>query len=598
MTQHEFFLAALGREGNALLRRGRALLEGSQNEAVRVLAARIPDAISQDGRLPRVVFVGQYGAGKSSLVKALTDRDVAIGDGIVTEQTSGFEWNGIEVVDTPGIHTEIRPDHDAITYEAIAQADLLVFVTTNELMDARIAAHFRELAVTRDLGHEMLLVINKMRRATDGNTQQSQAVIREALRDVLMPFTPEALRISFTDAELALKADALPPELQARAREASGLASFVEALNAFVHEKGILGRFTKGLYQLEQVLLEARALVSEGDPVDEALEQMLVQKRRALLDAQAKAQRVFATETRRVVEQVRQEGRAVSDEVHAGANSQALTVRVQAGQANVERYTGDLAARVQEGLSEVLQDLENDVALIAQSELARQVLPLLAEQLKPLVGQTQVSAEQLQKMKTLSAGVGRLGEYLLKGSFNPNANTFFGLFKLNQYANTEMHQVVLQVGQFFGKSFKPWEAVKWTRHIANASRVMTVVGTVATIGFQIWEDVENERLERDMRESRAAIRGGFNEAANVIEAQYDEQARTFVATTLAPEVHEVDEQLQALANVQSHGTKFEQELQGLLDSVQALIQQVHVSDARERSANVPQAAGVSASQVV
>ena len=83
----------------------------------------------------RLVFAGQYSAGKSSILKMLTGRtDIAIGADITTQQAHTYDWNGIEVVDTPGIHTQLRPDHDEISYDAIASADMLVFVVTNELL--------------------------------------------------------------------------------------------------------------------------------------------------------------------------------------------------------------------------------------------------------------------------------------------------------------------------------------------------------------------------------------------------------------------------------------------------------------------------------
>ena len=79
---------------------------------------QIPDNKSDAIRL---VFAGQYSAGKSSILKMLTGRaDIAIGADITTQQTHTYDWNGIEVVDTPGIHTQLRPDHDEISYEAIA----------------------------------------------------------------------------------------------------------------------------------------------------------------------------------------------------------------------------------------------------------------------------------------------------------------------------------------------------------------------------------------------------------------------------------------------------------------------------------------------
>ena len=120
----------------------------------------------------RLVFAGQYSAGKSSILKMLTGRtDIAIGEGITTQQVHKYDWNGIEVVDTPGIHTELRPDHDEISYEAIASADMLVYVVTNELFDSHMAEHFRKLAIDKDKAGEMILVVNKMERTAGGNTR-------------------------------------------------------------------------------------------------------------------------------------------------------------------------------------------------------------------------------------------------------------------------------------------------------------------------------------------------------------------------------------------------------------------------------------------
>ena len=120
----------------------------------------------------KLVFAGQYSAGKSSILKMLTGRtDIAIGADITTQQAHTYDWNGIEVVDTPGIHTQLRPDHDEISYDAIASADMLVFVITNELFDSYMAAHFRKLAIDKDKAGEMILVVNKMCRTAEENSK-------------------------------------------------------------------------------------------------------------------------------------------------------------------------------------------------------------------------------------------------------------------------------------------------------------------------------------------------------------------------------------------------------------------------------------------
>ena len=159
--------------------------EALEKKALRALedAGVKPDMNGSKTDKVRIVFAGQYSAGKSSIIKMLTGDDtIATGAKITTEETHTYEWNGLEIVDTPGVHTTLRPDHDEISYKAIASADILVFVVTNELFDAYIADHFRHLAIDKDKAGEMVLVVNKMDRAAGGNTPEQQDIVIEIVK--------------------------------------------------------------------------------------------------------------------------------------------------------------------------------------------------------------------------------------------------------------------------------------------------------------------------------------------------------------------------------------------------------------------------------
>ena len=246
------------RRGHGLLGRVASTIETAPSDQVRSLLTRLPrNVVPEDGAV-RIVFAGQYSAGKSSLLKVMTgNEDIEVGASITTQETHEYDWNGVSIVDTPGVHTELRPDHDAVTYEAISGADLLVFVVTNELFDSHLASHFRKLAIDRDKAHEMLLVVNKMRRCAGGNTPAAQEVVREDLRRVLAPFTPEQLRLSFIDAEAALEAASeADGDVAGILARKSGFNAFLHEFNEFVRDKGLAGRYTTSLYTIEQVLQE------------------------------------------------------------------------------------------------------------------------------------------------------------------------------------------------------------------------------------------------------------------------------------------------------------------------------------------------------
>lgn len=581
MATEKFELYQWTTIGNDLLFRSRQCLATAPSEKMQMLAGRVHAEILSSDKSVNLVFAGQYSAGKSSIMKVLTGReDIAIGAGITTEKTHTYDWGGITVVDTPGVHTQLRPDHDEITYRAIAGADLLVFVVTNELFDSHLAKHFRNLAIERDKAHEMMLVVNKMRRCAKGNSQEAQNVIREDLRKVLAPFNPEDLRTTFIDAEAALESKTeTEGEIAKILLKKSGVDGFTQELNRFVREKGLSSRYTTALYSLEQILQEALASESTGDKDIDALEELLLQRRRALLDTQDRIPRAVEGEIQNASSQIRQEGRKVADMINGSADQKAVDQELQAAQDRVQNLAEQLEKSVQVVIGKHMKALDDRVGDIANSELAKELLPRLVHRIE----QASISPEAMKNLKKASDISSKLGEFLVRNSFTPKTGTLGGLFKLNQYSGTATHGAVKAIGKFFGKSFKPWEAVKWTRTVANVGRVFAVAGTVLTFVLQIKEDADASQLEVDLRESRSAVRSGFNDAAHVIEMHFDKATQSFVSSAISSEIENVDSQLDELRNLQQTRSDLFQNLLGLLEETRELIKSIHSTESESVS---------------
>ena len=78
--------------GQELLDRCRSVLAGSPDERVRALARRLPSKPYDEEQELRVVFAGQYNAGKSTILRVLTGReDILIGPGVPSQSKS---WTG------------------------------------------------------------------------------------------------------------------------------------------------------------------------------------------------------------------------------------------------------------------------------------------------------------------------------------------------------------------------------------------------------------------------------------------------------------------------------------------------------------------------
>ena len=178
-------------------------LKTADDEKINALMSDVPESVAAEnnGAALTVAFVGQYNAGKSTIISALTGKqDIPIDADVCTDTVTAYDWEGIQLLDTPGIHAGYA-DHDDLTYRTIDRSDLLVFVITGELFEDVIGKHFRDLAFKRDKAREILLVVNKM-----GMDPGTPEVKLPDIAKVLKPLTPEDFGTVFIDAKTYLEA--------------------------------------------------------------------------------------------------------------------------------------------------------------------------------------------------------------------------------------------------------------------------------------------------------------------------------------------------------------------------------------------------------
>ncbi|MBR3746888.1 MAG: GTPase domain-containing protein [Selenomonadaceae bacterium] len=266
-------------------RKGTALLEKIRREfkILNLDDSALPKNFGDDDAI-KLVFVGQYGAGKSSLIKMLTDEEVSIGADITTQTAQSYSWVGLEIIDTPGIHTELHPDHDEITYEQINHAALLIFAITSEGFSRHIGEHFRKLAVEQKRADNMILVVNKMDKTAMGNDPAQREIIAADLEKVTQPYKPQDLFLSFVSTANYFDAlDEPDAEIKNELLELSGRDIFVDNLNRFAESHRLLAKISKPLYTTAQVLRDAINANSAGDDKDISEFLQTIQDRKNLL---------------------------------------------------------------------------------------------------------------------------------------------------------------------------------------------------------------------------------------------------------------------------------------------------------------------------
>ena len=194
-----------------------------------------------------------------TIIKMLTgNENIEIGAAITTQEYTPYEWNDIEIVDTPGIQTGLREDHDKITEKAIKEADLIVFVITSEMFNNTLINYFRKLAYDMNKADQMLLVVNKMDRGGE------KRVIYKDIKEMIeQPYSNYEIKCiddfspCFINAEAYLEArEETEEDIKEELYQDSKYEDLIDALNKFAESKGLLGKIRTPIQQIEDMLDE------------------------------------------------------------------------------------------------------------------------------------------------------------------------------------------------------------------------------------------------------------------------------------------------------------------------------------------------------
>ena len=234
----------------------------------------------------RVSLLGEFSAGKSSLIMALTGDEVDTGPGPTTKEAKEFKWKegkedkGVTFVDTPGVQAEAsETDHDEIARKSTIDADLILFVLTNELFNDRLADHFRFVAGSESgglgLADKMLVIVNKMDREDIDDKNREELIVSQ-VEDKIKP----CARVHLAAVESYLRSQKSDGDRKERLVKRSRIPELVAAIDEFIKERGDLGRLTRPLQLFEAALEEQRdSLLGDDESASQEMENNRRQKR-------------------------------------------------------------------------------------------------------------------------------------------------------------------------------------------------------------------------------------------------------------------------------------------------------------------------------
>lgn len=446
-----------------------------------------------------IAFVGEYSAGKSSLISALTGRrDLAISADIATDQCREYEWNGVRLIDTPGLWTE-RKDHDARTYDAIAKADLLVYCLTYSLFDTTTLANFKELAFERNYQTKMLLLVNKM-SAEAGDVEDRIRHYTASLQESLLPNDLAQFPVAFCDARDQLDGeDESDEELKALSR----FDVLTDILNKFIEAKGATARLDTPLRIVLSSLDDVTEVCTRDDGRDDQ-QSHLLKKLTGVVTRQRRALSIKVEgEISDLTHSIQKIGNGFAKDI--GVNPE-LQSELERSQHKIEALCQQSSDRLQKEIEAAVESLREEVGKEFDS-------PLMTDFIASANTRVDASAPDTTELSgSLKKNVAMFKRIADTLGFSAGK----GMVSAAQASKSGLATGIRTVGKWVGFKFKPWQAANWAKNLTNAVPYLSVVLSVLSLASDVASEVEEANNEAKLREAKRDLINHFNNIAESV----------------------------------------------------------------------------------
>lgn len=517
-----------------------------------------------------MAFIGQYSAGKSTIIKALTgDSSIVIDSDIATSKTQNYEWGQVILVDTPGLNTNENVMHDEMALDAVKKADLVVYCITSDLFHEVTRDDFKKLSI--DYKSKMFLVINKMSKES-GDYEVLVENYADSINKTLAPeYSLSDYHHFFVDA-----ADYLTGVLEEDDDyiEDSHFEEFIEKLNNFIRMKGKMAQLSTPLLVLKSEIDNALDDVEEDEHVKEGIE-LIKKVSKIVEDKKRKFSRVSNDEVQKVAHKFIQKG----DEVARGIGEKGFSFTDDDLQSFAEPIQDTLCKQIAEYFEKYASEVDEEVQRVMNSE---QAIHFFEEDKRRLEKEYKyVDSKTGETFGKIQSGLGeatKIAVPKVSSMFAKWANVTEGQkITIWTVKGSDLHSVVKKVGKKLGYKFKPFEALKISKKIAEFSKwlgpILTGVGTVVELIGVLAE----HNAEKKLTKAREGIRITFNGMAEETEAFYIQQVND--AAKEFDNIRDgLDEELERITKESQNNLAFKENLINLRQQITELQKQIEYGE--------------------
>jgi len=517
-----------------------------------------------------IAFVGQYSAGKSTIISALTNnKNIKIGQDVTTDKPQAYKWGTVLVVDTPGIYAG-REDHDKVSIEYMNRADLLVYVITTEGFSDTIAKNFKKLAFEENRIDKMMLVINK---SSQGDKEvEAKNWILDALK-VIQPKTEKDLFLSIIDANDYIEAFNYEEEDRKALIEYSNFLEFEDNLNKFISQKGILGKLVTPLNLTQEYIHKIINTLSTKDKDRKNLLELLSRKQKRLQDSKNKMVNLIEDNIDTLYYTIKQKGDDIAFIITQGKEK--IEKESEEKEKEIKEEIRKIETKISENIQKELLYLEEELKNLTTTPIA---LSLNKSNLKIEFNKDiQLNQFDSQSFTKVSEVINGIGEFSTKFATNPEASKL-GLEGLKKVAGSDAHKTVYEVGKFFGKNFKPYEAVKMADKIGKVGTFLSKISVFLPLITAGIEEYQERKYEKELLEAKNEVRKSYAEVANEVRNNFLKQFNKFLEETYNYEIENTTQLLNIVREEDETNKKEIKELKELLENLSIILKEVERSE--------------------
>lgn len=464
----------------------------------------------------RIVLIGEFSAGKSSLISALTGADLHIDADVATTSMAEYSWNGLSLVDTPGVQAEdTDTDHDAIAREATLGADLILFVVSNELFNQRLADHLNYVIGDAGLGlsKKTSIIVNKIDRETNAD----EMLLGEITKIL---GSHQEIPVYFCSASKYKQASQEESPIKERFERQSRFLELIKGINSFVDDAGANGRLSTPISVISECLEQIQSAVAETIEEKSKLE-LIRRQRRVLQKLQQRLAEIRKTWKQQAYSTVVSQANDSVEQLSELSRPEDLETLFEAGLKKADGEIVQLYEGLEIDVREALDQASVELDEIGNSPLGKQVAMFETER-----------ADKISiTFNDSRPNDSNLTSKLSKSAAKPLQETLEAAAK-----NAKgMRDVYYKVGKALGKKFRPWEAIKAGEKIAKVAgkfgKAVPFIAAALDFYTQYREEKVKEEKERFLANLRMALRGAFVDQARV---EADALEKTVVEISRGP----------------------------------------------------------------